>query len=287
MRVLVIGANGMMGHMACRVLAESHEVYGSIRGSLSGPLVRFLSADRCVEGLDTDSDEAVRTALATVHPDAVLNCVGIVKQLAEAKNAILSIQTNSLLPHRLAESCHEVGARLVHLSTDCVFSGRRGNYTEADLPDPVDLYGRSKLLGETAEGEALTIRTSIVGRQIGGDTSLFEWAIANRNHTVRGFDRAIYSGLTTMALSRIISTILVEHADLSGVWQIASEPITKFRLLQLLDERLGLGMTIERDETFECDRSLDGSAFTAATGIVTPSWDEMLDEFRDDQAAYA
>lgn len=285
----MLGAAGMMGHMACRVLSEDHEVTGTIRGtwSPSAPVAHALPEDRCVEHLDVLDPDAVSQVLTATTPDAVLNCVGIVKQLAAAKDAIASIECNSLLPHRLAAACNDHGARLVHLSTDCVFSGRTGGYRVDDIPDPVDLYGRSKLLGETFPDEGLTIRTSIVGRQLSGSTSFFEWILANRGSRVRGFERAIYTGLTTMALSRIIERVLVERPELTGVWQIASTPITKLELIRRLDSLLDLGMEIESDSSFECDRSLDGSAFEAATGFNVPSWDDMLAGFAADQPAYA
>lgn len=289
MRILVVGAGGMMGHMACRVLDRNHEVFGTIRRQWQADdaLARFLPRERTVPGIDIRRIDSVGAAIAEVAPEVVFNAVGITKQLEEAHDAVVSIEVNALFPHLLAQRCAAVGARLIHLSTDCVFSGRRGNYRDDDLPDPVDLYGRSKLLGETDDNEGLTLRTSIVGRQISGDNSLFEWVRANRGRRVRGFDRAVYSGLTTMALAEVVDELVRLHPDLTGVWQVASEPITKYRLLQLLDERLGLGLEIERDEDFVCDRSLDGSRFAERTGVVVPSWEEMLDRFRDDEATYA
>jgi dTDP-4-dehydrorhamnose reductase len=287
-RVLVLGAGGMLGHMLCRVLGERHDVLGTTRGShLEGtPLERFLPTDRWVPGVDARQIDSVVAALAMVRPDAVVNCIGIVKQLAEAQDPIRCIECNALFPHRLAALCRAVGARMIHLSTDCVFSGRRGNYTERDIPDPVDLYGRTKLLGETGAGDALTIRISIVGRQLDQCSSLFEWARAHRGGVIRGFDRAIYTGLTTMAMARVIDELLIDHSDLSGIWQVASEPITKYQLLCELNDKANLKLSIDRDTTLECDRSLDASAFRNRTGVRVPSWAEMMREFADDQPNY-
>jgi dTDP-4-dehydrorhamnose reductase len=289
MSVLVLGAGGMMGHMACRVLAESHDVVGTIRSEWHdrSAIARFVPRDLCIDGVDVLDVREVERVLDTVRPDVVFNCVGIVKQLSAAKDAVQSIECNSLLPHRLAISCADRDVRLIHLSTDCVFSGHRGMYTEDDIPDPVDLYGRSKLLGETAPEEGLTIRTSIVGRQLTGSTSFFEWVLSSRGQRVRGFDRAVYSGVTTMTLARTVATVIDEHADLSGVWQIASAPITKFELIVRLNELLDLGIEVDRDVAMECDRSLDGSRFENHTGIVVPSWDDMLAEFVADQRSYS
>ena len=289
MKILVLGAGGMMGHMACRVLAESHDVVGTIRSEWNdrSAIARFVPRDSCIDTVDVLDVREVEQALDTVRPDVVFNCVGIVKQLSAAKDALVSIECNSLLPHRLAVSCADRGARLIHLSTDCVFSGHRGMYTEDDIPDPVDLYGRSKLLGETAPEEGLTIRTSIVGRQLTGSTSFFEWILLSRGRRVTGFDRAVYSGVTTMTLARTIGKVIEEHTDLSGVWQIASAPITKYELIVRLNELLDLGLDVDRDVEMECDRSLDGSRFENHTGIVIPSWDDMLADFVADEPSYS
>jgi dTDP-4-dehydrorhamnose reductase len=289
MKILVLGAGGMMGHMACRVLGARHEVTGATRGApgAAGPLTRHLPLDHWLGGVDVHRWETVEEALLRVRPEVVLNCVGVVKQIEAARQPIVSIEINALLPHRLALACALAGARLIHLSTDCVFSGRRGMYTEDDTPDPVDLYGRSKLLGETGEHGALTLRTSIVGRQLAGQTGLFEWFIARRGGAAKGYARAIYTGLTTRALCGVIGRVLELHPALEGVWQVASAPIAKYDLLAALNRRLGLGIALERDESFACDRSLDGSKFTQRTGIAIPSWDEMLDEFVADNIHYA
>ncbi len=289
MRVLVLGARGMMGHVACRVFAERHEVFGSIRDGIptDSSLASFLSPDRWIRDVDADDMASVERALDVAEPDAVLNCIGIIKQAPGASDPVVSIEKNALFPHKLAELCNAASVRMIHLSTDCVFSGREGMYAESDIPDPDDLYGLSKLLGETEAGEALTLRTSVVGREIRGHASLFEWVLGSRGTSVRGFDRAIYSGLTTVALAEVIERVLEGHPGLSGVWHVASDPITKYELLCQLNERLGLDLDIERDESFVCDRSLDGSAFAAETGIVVPSWDDMLRRFVQDQSMYS
>lgn len=288
MKVLVLGARGMLGHMVCRVLGEDHEVWGTTRSavSLDDPLGRFIDPGRWMPGVDAHDLATVETALDRVRPDSVINCIGIVKQAPTAEDPVESITINSLFPHLLASACREHSARLIHFSTDCVFSGERGMYSEADIPDPVDLYGRSKLLGETPPGEALTLRTSVVGRELQDHWSFFEWILANRGRSVRGFEKAIYSGLTTRALSRIIGEILEDHLELTGTWQVASPPVSKYWLIKELNDRLGLGMKVDRDEEFSADRSLDGSAFVAETGIEVPSWAEMLDEFATDQPSY-
>ncbi|MFN8109093.1 MAG: SDR family oxidoreductase [Thermoleophilia bacterium] len=288
MRVLILGAAGMMGHMAARVLSDGHEVIGSIRASTPSPALRaIVPDDRLVTGVDATQHHAMVRLMADVHPDVVFNCIGIVKQLDTAKDAILSLRANSLYPHELADLCAAAGAHLIHMSTDCVFSGDRGMYTLQDNPDPVDLYGRTKLLGEVAAPHATTLRTSIVGRQLGSSTGLFEWVRSQRGRDVSGYQGAIYTGLTTMALARIVGRLIDEGTLTGGLWQVASAPVTKLELVHALNDRLDLGMNVSANTTFRCDRSMDGSAFTEATGITVPSWDEMLDEFAADEAFYA
>ena len=192
-----------------------------------------------------------------------------------------------MLPHRLAEACADAGARLVHVSTDCVFSGRKGGpYTEDDLPDPEDLYGRSKLLGEVDRTGCLTIRTSIFGRDFLKQSALLEWFLSNRGGRVRGYRNAVYSGFPTQVLARIIGDLLEEHPELSGLVQVAGPPITKYDLLVMLREAMALDIEIEPYDDPPCDRSLSAARFVAATGYTIPSWDEMVREVAADPTPY-
>jgi dTDP-4-dehydrorhamnose reductase len=216
------------------------------------------------------------------RPDAVVNAIGIVKQRNDSKEAIPSIEVNALFPHRLAQACKAAGARLVHMSTDCVFSGRKGQYSELDLADAEDLYGRSKYLGEVHDPGCLTLRTSIIGLEINRKTSLIEWFLSQKG-TIRGFRRAIYSGLTTQAMADAIEHFLTLDTHLSGVWHLSSTPIDKYELLTGLSRRLGrTDITIEPDETFVCDRSLSARALFEQTAYRPPSWDAMLDGLAKD-----
>jgi dTDP-4-dehydrorhamnose reductase len=216
--------------------------------------------------------------LGEFHPDAVINCVGIIKQRSAAKESIPSLEVNSLLPHRLRLICASAGAKLVHLSTDCVFNGRRGNYHQTDPADAEDLYGLSKYLGEVSEAPAVTIRSSIIGLELSRKQSLIEWFLAQHG-TIRGFTKAIYSGITTAEMARVIEFVLTDVPDLSGVWQVAADPINKYDLLCQLSAKLGRrDIAIQPDNSFHCDRSLDGSDFARRTGYRVPGWDRMLDE---------
>jgi dTDP-4-dehydrorhamnose reductase len=288
MRILLLGGTGMLGHKLHQVLSREHEVVSTTRGALAGQ--PFESSDifrsgRLIEGIDATDLDLVRGLIAGIAPDAMLNCVGVIKQRDAAHDPIPSISVNSLLPHRLAELCAERDVRFVHFSTDCVFSGDRRDYTEGDVSDAEDLYGRSKYLGEVATGAVLTIRSSIIGPELAHFQSLLEWFLRQRD-VVHGFTRAIYTGVTTGEMARIVAQVLTEHRELAGLYQVASPKISKYDLLVMIRAAFGLNTEIVPDDGVVCDRSLRGDAFAAATGIEVRSWAEMVEELAKDVEPY-
>jgi dTDP-4-dehydrorhamnose reductase len=278
-RVLVMGATGMLGHAAVQVLAESFEVVGSVRDveaarrySLPAQIVAFSAGDDDLDDL-----------LERVRPDAVLNAIGLVKQLPAGQSPLSAIRLNALFPHELAQACAAVGARLVHVSTDCVFSGELpapARYCEDDVPDARDVYGASKLLGEVLEPPGLTLRTSIIGRELERASGLLEWFAGKGGEQVIGFANARFSGVTTRELARIVGRILRDHPDLSGLWHVASDPIDKYHLLLALRDVLGLRCEVVPRGEPVVNRALDATRFERATGYRPASWDEMLEEYR-------
>ena len=279
MRILILGGDGMLGHRLLLNLRDRHETKVTLRRGLSEyEQYGMFTLENSYAGVEARDEDRLLEVFGNFRPEAVVNCVGIIKQRGEAKEAIPSIEINALLPHRLAVACHTVDARLVHLSTDCVFSGRRGNYTERDIPDAEDLYGRTKLLGEVGEPPCVTLRTSIIGLELSRKGSLIEWFLAQKGE-IRGFTNAIYTGLTTAEMSRVIEKVLVEYPGLSGVWQVASEKINKYDLLTRFSEALGRDdVTIVPDGSVKIDRSLSGLEFQRVTGYDPPGWDAMLAE---------
>jgi dTDP-4-dehydrorhamnose reductase len=287
-KILVLGASGMLGHRLLVDLARRHDVSGAVRGSVQRwrrhPL---LHGRRLLSGWDAAEPDSILPLLDREAPEIAINCVGIVKQIEAAKDPIPSITINALWPHRLAVSCRERRIRLVHFSTDCVFSGARGPYAEDDIADASDLYGRSKLLGEISGPGCLTLRSSIIGHQLRGGAGLLEWFLSRRGGGASGFSGALYTGLTTNEMAKIVGRILDEFPDLDGVWQVAAAPIDKFTLLSKLNAAYALGIALDRDESFHCDRRLDGRRFSAATDIVPAGWDEMIRAMRDTHRAEA
>lgn len=287
-RVLIFGGSGMLGHKLSQVISAHHDTYVTLRNrAIATKYPQFFERARIIDGVDAQDTESILRAFAEARPDVVVNSIGVVKQLDSSKDALLSIGVNSLFPHRLAELCGKHGARLITISTDCIFSGRRGNYDESESSDADDLYGRSKLLGEVQSGNALTIRTSIIGRQIRGSHALLEWFLSQRGGVVKGYRKAIFTGWPTLVLSEIIARIINEHQDLKGVLHVASNPISKFELLSLIRDKFGLNIEIEPSDQLDCNRSLNGELFRKLTGFETPEWDELVTRMSDDQASYA
>lgn len=276
-RVLVLGASGMLGNAVMRLFAQSqgYQTIGSVR-SISG--LRSLSKElhaNIVTGVDVENSDSLTRLFATVHPDVVINCVGLVKQVAEADDALSAIPINALLPHRLARLCEVADARMVHMSTDCVFSGAKGMYTEVDVSDAKDLYGRSKYLGEVDYPHAITLRTSIIGHELDGARSLVGWFLAQEGR-VNGFSRAIFSGLPTVEIARLIRDHVIPHPELHGVYHVSAEPINKLDLLTLVAQVYGKVIEIMPDDQLVIDRSLDSTRFRRAVGFQPKPWPELV-----------
>jgi len=273
----------MLGHRLLREFAPRHEARVTLRQPLDA-YSRFGVFDRgnAYDSVDVLEPSRLIRVFSEFKPQAAINAAGIVKQRADAKDSTLSMEINGIFPHLLARLCREHGTRLVHLGTDCVFSGKKGNYSEKDCPDPEDVYGFSKLLGEADGPGALTLRTSMVGPELQRKTGLIEWFLAQKGKSIKGWRKAIFSGVTTAELARVIEKLLTTHPDAHGVYHVSSAPISKFDLLTSLESRLRTGTTIIPDESFVCDRSLDSTRFRAAFGYSPPTWDAMLDELAAD-----
>lgn len=280
MRVLVLGAYGMLGHQLLSGLQNDLDMYGTCRSVSNG---YFSNKNvHIVPGVDAERLDTVERAISSIGPRVVINCIGIVKQKKEARDPIKSIYINALFPHLLNGICSKNDARLIHFSTDCVFSGKKGRYSFSDASDAEDLYGRTKSLGELTSERSLTIRSSIIGPELGTRNGLLEWFVGQRGKAVSGYKNAIYSGLTTLEMTKVVSMMIDEHPDIHGIWQVASSPISKYELLSMINERMGLGITIEPEYSIKCDRSLDGSEFSKATGYQPPSWSEMINDLAKD-----
>jgi len=279
LRLLILGGSGMLGHQLWRGLHAQHDTWVTLRRPVPDFAVHNLFDEaKAIQFDDITDDTALERALDQAKPEAVINCVGLIKQRDEASDEALTLRVNAEFPHRLAKRCGEAGARLIHFSTDCIFAGTKGNYTESDPSDAADLYGQSKHQGEVADAHSVTLRTSVIGHELGTNLALLDWFLSQRGQAISGFTKAIYSGFTTLEMARIVDRILTQHPALSGVWHVASEPISKFALLQLCREKLGWEGVIEPNDEFVCDRSLNADRFNQATGYTPPSWEAMISE---------
>jgi dTDP-4-dehydrorhamnose reductase len=276
-KVLVLGATGMLGNAVLRLLLSSpgYQVFGSVRSPVALRLFPRALHSSIIVGVDVENSDSLTRIFARVHPDVVINCVGLVKQLAASDDPLAAIAINALLPHRLAQLCEVVGARLVHMGTDCVFSGTKGQYTEADPADATDLYGRSKFLGEVDYPRAITLRTSIIGHELESAHGLIGWFLAQKG-SVKGYRRAIFSGLPTVEMARVIRDHVIPHPELRGVYHVSVDPIEKFDLLTLVAKTYGKSIQIIADDQLVINRSLDSTRFRQATGFSPKPWPELL-----------
>ena len=278
-RILIFGGDGMLGHQLLKSFQSNYHVTTTLRNSINSyKSFELFNHENSIFDIDVRNFKDINEVFVNVKPEVVINCVGIVKQRSESKDAIESIKINSLFPHQLELLCGQYDARLIQISTDCVFSGKKGGYLEEDIPDAEDIYGRTKLLGEVFSENAITLRTSIIGLELSRKQGLVEWFLAQRG-TVKGYSKAIFSGFTTIELASIIDTIIIKHPGLTGLWHVSSNPINKYQLLNDLAVKLDRNdIEIIEDKEFICDRSLNGSRFNSSTGYSPRSWDNMLDE---------
>ncbi len=288
MKVLILGGSGMLGHKLYQVFKNRFEVFATVRGSFSKVEKKGLfEKEKLFENIDVENIEQVSNVVENIKPDYLINCVGIIKQLPVSKEIIKVLRINAVLPHQLAEIADKFNSKLITISTDCVFNGERGMYSEEDFPNARDLYGKSKHLGEVIEGNHLTLRTSIIGRELETSHSLIEWFLSNEGKKIRGFSNAIYSGFPTIVFADILSDLMLNHPELKGLYHISSEPINKYDLLVLVKKYFQIEVELEKDEKFKIDRSLDSSKFRQITGFQPQSWNEMIKKMAQDKKLYS
>lgn len=285
MRILIFGATGMLGHKLVQRLGTEGEAWSAIRGAFSRvEQFGIFRKDTTICDVDITNDKSLKAAIETCCPDVVLNAAGIVKQ--RVRKPAQTIRVNSVFPNVLAELAEAYRFRLISISTDCVFSGLGGKYLETDPPDSIDLYGRSKLLGEVTGANCLTIRTSLIGRELFPSGGLLEWFLGNAGGGVRGYANAVFSGFPTIVFADIISEIITNYSEMSGLIHISGEPINKFDLLRLINAEYNCGTSIEPDYASEIDRSLDSSKFCRLTGFKPTGWPEMISRMHADPTPY-
>lgn len=277
MKILVLGVSGMLGNAMFRVLSENAEieVFGTARSSSVQRYFAPEMSKKIIAGVDVENQDALTHVFAKVKPQVVINCIGLIKQLAVADDPLQALPINAMLPHRLARLCELGSARLIHISTDCVFAGTKGDYRESDPADATDLYGKSKHLGEVTYPHTITLRTSIIGHELSSSHALLGWFLAQEGQ-VKGYTKAIFSGLPTVELARVVRDVVLPRSELSGLSHVASAPIAKYDLLKLIADVYGKKIEIIPDDALVIDRSLNAERFKDATGYVAPPWPELV-----------
>ena len=276
----------MLGHKLVQVFSDRFETFCTVRGTFS-EVQRYgiFALDRTIENVNALDFSSVESAIEITDPDVIVNAIGIIKQLPSSKDVVQTLKINSIFPHLVGELARERGFRFITLGTDCVFRGDKGNYSESDVPDAIDLYGRSKQYGEVSEKNCLTLRTSIIGRELTTSHSLIDWFLSQPG-PVKGYSHAIFSGFPTVLLAELIANVIEEYPDLHGLFQVSSEPISKLSLLRLVKDKLGLPIEIVDHPDFRLNRSLDSSAFRSVTGFHPLPWAEMVDTMFSDPTPY-
>lgn len=276
-RILIFGATGMLGSALFRAFSRDSKVitFGTVREQVGAKFFTQNLRASLISNVNFDGDSGLDRAFSIANPDIVINCVGIIKQQPNANNHLESLAINSSLPHRLLKHCALAGARLVHFSTDCVFSGEKGQYTEEDFADARDLYGLSKYLGEVDHENALTLRTSIIGHELSGNRSLLEWFLSQTTR-VKGYRKAVFSGLTTIEVARVLREFVVPNPQLHGLYHLSSNPVNKYDLLRLVADVYQKDVPIIPDESLVIDRSLNSQRFQSDTGFKPRPWPELI-----------
>ena len=287
MRVFIIGGSGMLGHKLVQILGQKFDVWTTVRADLESykkyPIYRY---EKTIEDVNVENIISVERAIEKIKPEVVINATGVIKQISSAQSVIKVLSINSIFPNQLVELAGKFQFRLITISTDCVFSGTKGNYSETDIPDAQDLYGKSKQFGEIIGDNCLTLRTSIIGRELKTSHSLVEWFLSNRGGRVKGFKNAIFSGFPTVVLADIISNLIENFSEIQGLYHVSSEPISKFDLLNLIKQIYKVEIEIEPFEDFKIDRSLDSTKFRDITGFKPMDWQYMIRKMFEDNGLY-
>ncbi len=277
----------MLGHKLVQVFKEKFDVWTTIRSNFDKyKKFGILDKKKTIENLSVEDLKTVEKIISRIHPDVIINAVGIIKQVQTSRDVVKTLTINSIFPHHLAVIAEKNEARLINISTDCVFNGKKGNYKEIDLPDALDLYGRSKNLGEVGKRNCLTLRTSVIGRELETSHSLLEWFLSNQGKKVKGFINAVYSGFPTIVFADILADLLVNHKNLEGIYHLSSEPINKFELLKLIKSAYKADIEIEPFEEYKINRSLDSTKLRREIGFEPMSWEKMVKVMADDPTPY-
>ncbi len=289
MKILILGGNGMIGHKMYQVLSQDFPDTWVILRQKIGDLAAkgVFNQQKVIDKVDLSDLRKLSSILDDLNPDVIINAAGITIRRGINNKISYSILVNSVLPHFLDEWISGKDAkRLIHFSTDCVFSGKSGSYTDEAEPDATDYYGKTKALGEVKTTQTLTLRGSMIGRELENHTELLEWFLAQKGKTIKGFSNVIYSGITTVRMAKLVKMILHQFPLLSGVYNVSSVPISKYDLLLLFRKTFELDVEIEKDESYSSRKDLISENFFQEIGISSPQWTDLITELKADSQLY-
>lgn len=278
-KVLILGGSGMLGHMLVNNFNLDFDLWCTVRNKSEKLLhVLNIDKDKIIDKINVEDFDNLHNLIMEIKPDVVVNCIGVVKQVSDAKNINKSLLINSLLPNYLKLLSSLYSFRLIHISTDCVFSGNKGNYKEEDICDASDIYGKTKMLGEINQHNCLTLRTSFIGPEIETNNGLLNWFINNNNEEISGYKNALFSGFTSMELSKIIKRIIIDYKYINGIYHLSSYTISKFDLLNLINDIFNLRKNIIPLEEPFINRSLNSDKLKNILNFDFLPWDNMIEE---------
>ena len=289
MRILILGGNGMIGHKMYQMISKVNEdTWVTLRNDLSTyKFSDIYNHEKVIDNIDLSDFKKMLNTLNEIKPDIILNACGITIRRGVEKIKSDTILLNSVLPHILNEWVTLNNKKLIHFSTDCVFSGKKGNYSDSDIKDANDLYGTTKSLGEIIDSKfTITLRGSMIGRELEYKTELFEWFLKQSGKNIKGFDEVIYSGITNVKMGEIVLRVINYYPNLSGIYNVSSKPITKFDLLKLCNVYFGINSIIEMDNSYTNNKNLISDKFFNEIGIEQPNWNDLIRQLKDDCLIY-
>jgi dTDP-4-dehydrorhamnose reductase len=289
MRILILGGNGMIGHKMYQMISKVHmDTWVTLRNDITTYIYsNIYNNEKVIGNIDLSDFKKLLHTLNEIKPDIILNACGITIRRGVEEVKSNTILINSVLPHILNEWVSLNNKRLIHFSTDCVFSGKKGDYLDTDIKDAYDLYGSTKSLGEIVDSKfAITLRGSMIGRELENKTELFEWFLQQSNNKIKGFSEVIYAGITTVKMAEIVLRLINFYPNLSGIYNISSKPISKYDLLKMCNEHFEINSIIEMDNSYKSNKNLISDKFFIEIGIEKPNWIDLIRQLKDDSLIY-
>ena len=281
-KVLILGSTGLLGNNLLKYFSikSNFECFGIVRKNSDKKKLKYIKNIKLYK-IDFNKPGNIRKVFDRIKPNIIINCIGVIKQVVNSNMNSEIIKVNSFLPHFLSELVNENNKiRLIHFSTDCIFSGLKGNYLEKDIADAKDIYGVSKMLGEVNYPNALTLRTSIIGHELKTKHSLLNWFLSQKK-SIKGYKNAIFSGLTAPEIARVLIKYVFPNRKLKGIYHLSGKPISKFDLLYIVKKVYKKKIKIMPDLETKINRSLNSGLFKKVTGYKPPTWNKLIQEMYD------